>query len=546
MMGIVGGGLQSPESYEELASWCDIPNLVDYMIVQMGGGETDWDRHNWYATRRQEPGSGYQFFCWDTEHIFQNVVVDRTRLDNENKPTRIFQRLKENEEFRLLFADHLHRHYFNGGVMTAEAVEERYMKLATEIHSALACESARWGDWRRPGRAYTRDVEWLEEQRRLLEDYFPRRPAVVMSQFSRAGLYPAYSAPVFSPHGGDLPAGGQPLQVSIEVGVGNIYYTTDGSDPRLPGGRTGPGALRYTEPLELNSTTVLKARGLRRGTWTALNEAVFAADVGGLRITELMYHPRAPDDDSPFDADDFEFIELLNAGENVLDLEGVRFSGGLRFNFSEGAVPSLQPGEIVLLVEDLEAFATRYDVGRLLIAGAYSGNLSNNSETVMVLDATGSQVVAFSYSDAWHPLSDGGGHSLELRDSDDWPDGLDDGGAWRPSLEIDGSPGLAFIAAKPLGGNQLPGDLNQDANVDISDAISLLGHLFLGSPATLPCGDGATGDPANVSLLDVNGDDGVNLTDAIGLLTWLFRGGPPPALGRECVRIPGCPEVCDP
>ena len=259
-----------------------------------------------------------------------------------------------------------------------------------------------------------------------------------------------------------------------------------------------------------------------------------------------MYHPRAPDDDSPFDADDFEFIELLNAGENVLDLEGVRFSGGLRFNFSEGAVPSLQPGEIVLLVEDLEAFATRYDVGRLLIAGAYSGNLSNNSETVMVLDATGSQVVAFSYSDAWHPLSDGGGHSLELRDSDDWPDGLDDGGAWRPSLEIDGSPGLAFIAAKPLGGNQLPGDLNQDANVDISDAISLLGHLFLGSPATLPCGDGATGDPANVSLLDVNGDDGVNLTDAIGLLTWLFRGGPPPALGRECVRIPGCPEVCDP
>ena len=49
-----------------------------------------------------------------------------------------------------------------------------------------------------------------------------------------------------------------------------------------------------------------------------------------------------------------------------------------------------------------------------------------------------------------------------------------------------------------------------------------------------------------MSLLDVNGDDGVNLTDAIGLLTWLFRGGPPPALGRECVRIPGCPEACAP
>ena len=332
----------------------------------------------------------------------------------------------------------------------------------------------------------------------------------------------------------------------MEAAVGNIYYTTDGSDPRLPGGRTGPGAVRYREPFEISGTTVLKARALRRGAWSALNEAVFAADTSGLRITELMYHPRAPDDDSPFDADDFEFIEILNAGESVLDLRGVRFSGGLRFNFSEGAVLSLQPAEVVLIVEDLEAFATRYDVARLLIAGAYSGNLSNNSETVTVLDAVGSQVATFSYSDAWHPLSDGGGHSLELGNPDAWPLGLDDGAAWRPSPDIDGSPGVAAIAVQPAGASQLPGDLNQDANVDISDAIALLGHLFLGSPGTLPCGNGTTGDPGNVSLLDVNGDNGVNLTDAVGLLTWLFRGGPPPALGQECARIPGCPEACGP
>ena len=546
MMAIAGGGLRSAESYEELGSWCDIPNLIDYMIVQMGGGETDWDRHNWYATRRQEPGSGYQFFCWDTEHIFQNVAVDRTRLDNENKPTRIFQRLKDNEEFRLLFADHLHRHYFNGGVMTAAAVAERYMKLAGEIHAALACESARWGDWRRPGNAYTRDVEWLEEQRSLLEDYFPRRPALVMSQFSRAGLYPSHSAPVFTPHGGGLPPGAQSIEVSMQAAVGNIYYTTDGSDPRLPGGNTSPGAFRYREPIDISETTVLKARALRRGNWSALNEAVFAADTSGLRITEIMYHPRGPDDDSPLDADDFEYIELMNAGEDVLDLQGVRFTGGLRFDFSEGAVVSLQPGEVVLVVEDLEAFATRYDIGRLLIAGVYSGNLSNNREIVTVLDAVGRQIAAFSYSDNWYPSTDGGGSSLELNDSDAWPDGLDDANAWGPSRDIDGTPGIASIAVLPAGGGQVPGDLNQDSNVDISDAISLLGHLFVGSPAVLPCGDGAVTDPGNLLLLDVNGDNGVNLTDAVGLLTWLFRGGAPPVRGQECVRIPGCPDACAP
>ena len=546
MMSIAEGGVQSPEAYEELGAWCDIPNLIDYMIVQMGGGETDWDRHNWYATRRREPGSGYQFFCWDTEHIFQNVSVDRTRLDNAGNPTRIFQRLKENEEFRLLFADHLHRHYFNGGLMTAAAVEERYMKLAGEIHAALVCESARWGDWRRPGNAYTRDVEWLTEQRRLLETYFPRRPAIVMNQFSRAGLYPSHSAPVFAPHGGGLPADGEPLEVSMQANAGNIYYTTDGSDPRLPGGMTGPGAVRYQEPLEISGTTRLKARALRRGNWSALNEAVYAADTSDLRITELMYHPREPDDDSSFDADDFEYIELMNYGEAVLDLQGVRFTGGLRFDFSEGAVPSLQPGEVVLVVEDLEAFSTRYDVGRLLIAGVYSGNLSNSSEVVKVIDAVGGEVVSFAYSDSWHPATDGAGNSLELNDPDAWPLGLEAGTAWSPSAAIDGTPGVAAIAAAPLGGRQRPGDLNQDSNVDISDAISLLGHLFVGTPAVLPCGDGTTSDPANLELLDVNGDNGVNLTDAIGLLTWLFRGGAEPVLGRECISIPGCSENCAP
>ena len=332
----------------------------------------------------------------------------------------------------------------------------------------------------------------------------------------------------------------------MQANAGNIYYTTDGSDPRLPGGMTGPGAVRYQEPLEISGTTRLKARALRRGNWSALNEAVYAADTSDLRITELMYHPREPDDDSSFDADDFEFIELMNAGEVVLDLQGVRFTGGLRFDFSEGAVPSLQPGEVVLVVEDLEAFSTRYDVGRLLIAGVYSGNLSNSSEVVTIIDAVGSEVASFAYSDTWHPATDGAGNSLELNDSGAWPGGLEDETAWSPSPGIDGTPGVAAIAAAPLGGRQLPGDLNQDSNVDISDAISLLGHLFAGNPAALPCGDGTTSDPANLELLDVNGDSGVNLTDAIALLTWLFRGGAEPVLGRECIRIPGCSETCTP
>ena len=234
----------------------------------------------------------------------------------------------------------------------------------------------------------------------------------------------------------------------------------------------------------------------------------------------------------------------MNAGEDVLDLEGVRFTGGLRFDFSEGAVLSLEPGEVALLVEDIEAFATRYDVGRLLIAGVYAGNLSNSSETITVVDAAGEEIVVFSYHDSWQPQTDGGGSSLELDDLDNWPAGLDDPAAWRASAEVDGTPGSFAALPEPAGGLQRPGDLNQDARVDISDAIALLGHLFLGSPPSLPCGDGDSNDPGNTLLLDSNGDGGINLTDAIGVLTWLFRGGAPPANGQECIRIPTCPQSC--
>jgi hypothetical protein len=63
------------------------------------------------------------------------------------------------------------------------------------------------------------------------------------------------------------------------------------------------------------------------------------------------------------------------------------------------------------------------------------------------------------------------------------------------------------------------GEANGDGNVDLSDAISVLGWLFLGAAAP-PCPDSA----------DANDDGGVDLSDAVYVLGWLFTGGPPPAL----------------
>ena len=105
---------------------------------------------------------------------------------------------------------------------------------------------------------------------------------------------------------------------------------------------------------------------------------------------------------------------------------------------------------------------------------------------------------------------------------------------------------VTVIEPVPEGGLQKPGDCNHDGTLDVSDGICLLGNLFLGEPAELPCGDGTSGHPGNVTLLDSNGDGTVNVSDAVSLFGFLFLGTPGPVLGAECVPIAGCPgtEVC--
>jgi hypothetical protein len=61
------------------------------------------------------------------------------------------------------------------------------------------------------------------------------------------------------------------------------------------------------------------------------------------------------------------------------------------------------------------------------------------------------------------------------------------------------------------------GRVNDDAGVDLADALAILLHLF----ASLPIGCADAADLTDDGLLDI--------ADAIGLLVYLFREGAPPA-----------------
>ncbi|MEM7235562.1 MAG: hypothetical protein AAF517_25540 [Planctomycetota bacterium] len=59
------------------------------------------------------------------------------------------------------------------------------------------------------------------------------------------------------------------------------------------------------------------------------------------------------------------------------------------------------------------------------------------------------------------------------------------------------------------------GDVNQSGSLEISDAVSLLGYLFLGEQALATCLDAA----------DVDGNFRVDISDPLFLLNYLFLGG---------------------
>ncbi len=98
--------------------------------------------------------------------------------------------------------------------------------------------------------------------------------------------------------------------------------------------------------------------------------------------------------------------------------------------------------------------------------------------------------------------------------------------AWRPRTATSAQLFLVVLLVASVAISSAPaadfrrGDSNADSAEDISDAIHILGFLFVGSPAQIPCRDAA----------DVNDDGSIDIADPIYLLSFLFVDGQPPPL----------------
>ncbi|MBI4659650.1 MAG: lamin tail domain-containing protein [Verrucomicrobia bacterium] len=410
-------------NYLEVAARMDLANFVDYLLPLIWADDDDWPHNNTRAARERKLGAKFRFYPWDAEFAFtaHSVSYDTiaTTLSSLSPPwgttdyQAMFNSLKKSPEFKLLFADRVHRAFFNDGPLTDARIRARYNVMKAQVAPSISGFNDVIGSWITGRRRY------------------------VTNAFQKAGFLASSNAPVASQFGGHVPAG---YQLSLQNLTGEILHTTNGTDPRVAfTWARSTAALAYRAPLTVSGPLHLTARSLAGTNWSAVIDLDFETTQPGnpVRITEIMYHPPG--------GEAYEYVELENTGGLPVDLSGCSFAG-IAFRFP-APFPELAPGAKIVVANDARPadFQRRYP--NVSAAGWFSGSLDNNGERIELLDSSGRVITSADYraSGFWPTAADGTGASLEVVDAQREPD---DPSNWKASLP-GGSPSAPNSSPAP-------------------------------------------------------------------------------------------------
>ena len=451
---LYGAGFKHPTTGLSYSAYTDVASQVDYKIAR------EWSRnYDGGSTFSSVPRGGKLTMgpLWDYNWAFGNVNyaeggdLPGYRTDGWNRSFTSatngwapwWLRFEQDPDWWQQFIDRWTD--LRDGLLSDTAVNSQIDSMVAPLaQEAAARHFARWPQLgvftavSPPGwetrTTYASEVDylktWLRDRSAWIDSQFPGRPG-----FSRAP--------------GHIVSGSS---VTLTAPAGpTIYYTTDGSDPRQPGGAVNPAAASTPGggAVQVNSSILLTARLKNGTTWGAPMIGAFvtgtAASAENLVISEISYHPSNPTagelgTDPILADDDFEFLELRNLSAGTIDLTGTVFKEGVQFTFPVGT--TLGPGAYVVVAKNAAALALRYgSIG--VVAGEYSGNLNNSGDTIVLVAADGAEIARLHYSDAWTPAADGRGYTLTLRDPGNVPASYSAAAAWAVSAIPGGSPGVA-------------------------------------------------------------------------------------------------------
>ena len=208
-------------------------------------------------------------------------------------------------------------------------------------------------------------------------------------------------------------------------------------------------AVANNLPVFIDEPVTVKARSFENGEWSALMEADFSIDSvpatsANLAIAEMLYNPlgaSAAELAAGYDDGDlFEYLRLENFGLENVDLSQVRFTAGISFDFANSPVRLLEPGGVVILVKNEDAFRFRFGTSYdAVIGGEYGGKLSNGGEVLRLIGEDDAVIHEFEFETGtpWPSLATMDGHSIRLVDTSS-DHGV--GGNWVSSFGPGGTP----------------------------------------------------------------------------------------------------------
>ncbi len=400
---------QTPDAlYDILKTKIDVNNFIDYMILNYFTGMEDWGERNWYAACSNAEAARFHFFCWDSERSMEDVNHNILGKESENSPVAIFNKIKEVDEFVLLFADRVYKHLYNEGALTSANNQKRWEVLSDKVKEALIAESARWGNYRRDvhqynsssTQLYTTDEHWESENIRVYSAYYTKRNAIFINQLKSAHLYPIVEAPTYNFVSGYIDKSDK-LEIYHENEGGTLYYTINGE---IPGEYEVIIGEKYLSPINIEKRSLIRSRYLSAGgEWSPLNEIMLLPeqDFNSIMISEIMYNASSYP----------EFIELMNAGNDVISLDGVKFTEGIELNFN--LEDKINPQSSIVVTEDSLVYFEKYE---MQAQRQFSKKLKNEGETILLSDYFNNTIDSVSYEpiSPWPAPASNSNKSIEL------------------------------------------------------------------------------------------------------------------------------------
>jgi hypothetical protein len=232
----------SVANWQRVTEMADVVNMADYYLLNIYMATWDWPHNNWVAARERSPQGRYRLYIWDAEGGMNNrgnrpvsqEMINSFIASGGGELRDLWRGLNRWDEFRILFADRIHKHLFNGGVLDDRDFENSHIKLLTDQLKDEFSDLLRFMN--NETLNTSKITAWTNEfsgRRRYLLG--PSR-----EEFRDNNLWPDLAPPELSHPGGSVPRD-YALNITNESGM--IYYTSNGNDPRLPGGAPNPDAI---------------------------------------------------------------------------------------------------------------------------------------------------------------------------------------------------------------------------------------------------------------------------------------------------------------